>query len=65
MQIFGDFFCRGFRQFGTVKRQTVNPSPTIIVQKWDAIARENVKKTITSSKNKITIVQKPYPFKSL
>jgi hypothetical protein len=53
MQILGDFFCRGFRQFGTVKRQTFNPSPTIIVQKWDAIARENIKKTITKSKIKL------------
>jgi hypothetical protein len=44
MQIFGDFFCRKFRQFGTVKRQTFNPSSTIIVQKLDAIARENSKK---------------------
>ena len=65
MQIFGDFFCREFHQFGTVKPYTVNPSPTIIVQKWDAIAREKSKKTITNSKNKITIVKKPYPFKSL
>lgn len=50
MQIFGDFFCREFHQFGTVKPYTVNPSPTIIVQKWDAIARENQKKLLQIQK---------------
>lgn len=50
MQIFGDFFCREFHQFGTVKPHNANPSPTIIVQKWDAIARENSKKLLQIQK---------------
>jgi hypothetical protein len=53
MQILGDFFCRGFRQFGTVKRRTFNPSTTIIVQKLDAIARENSKKLLQIQKIKL------------
>lgn len=53
MQNLGDFFCREFYQFGTVKRQTVNPSPTIIVAKSDTIAIENQKKLLQIQKIKL------------